>query len=68
MSEENVDAPPHPWNVAYEYCAIFERQFSLLNAGAENGRGGILPGCGTSLAQRSARLAEPDGSGDSLLL
>jgi hypothetical protein len=37
VSEESVDAPPHPWNVGYEYCAIFERQSSLINAGQKTG-------------------------------
>jgi hypothetical protein len=32
VSEESVDAPPQPGNAGYEYCTIFERQFSLISA------------------------------------
>ncbi len=39
VSEESVDAPPQPGNAGYEYCTIFEKQFSLINAAKERGRG-----------------------------
>jgi hypothetical protein len=32
VSMEMVDRPPQPWDVAYEYCTIFEREFTLLSA------------------------------------
>jgi hypothetical protein len=32
VSMESVDRRPQPWNVGYEYCTIFERQFTLLSA------------------------------------
>jgi hypothetical protein len=32
VSMEEVNHRPQPWDVAYEYCAIFEREFTLLSA------------------------------------
>ena len=32
VSMESVDRPPRPWDVGYEYCTIFEREFTLLSA------------------------------------
>ena len=37
VSMESVDRPPQPWNVAYEYCTIFEREFTLLSAAQKLG-------------------------------
>ena len=37
VSQEAVSAPPQPWNVGYEYCTIFEREFTLINAGQKVG-------------------------------
>jgi hypothetical protein len=32
VSMEAVDHRPQPWDVGYEYCTIFEREFTLLGA------------------------------------
>ena len=32
VSMEGVDHQPQPWGVGYEYCTIFEREFTLLSA------------------------------------
>ena len=32
VSMEAVDHRPQPWEVGYEYCTIFEREFTLLSA------------------------------------
>lgn len=37
VSMEMVDRPPQPWNVGYEYCTMFERQFTLLSAAQKLG-------------------------------
>ena len=37
VSMETVDRPPQPWDVGYEYCTIFERQFTLLSAAQKLG-------------------------------
>jgi hypothetical protein len=37
VSMESVDHRPQPWNVGYEYCTIFEREFTLLSAAAKLG-------------------------------
>jgi hypothetical protein len=37
VSMEAVDHRPQPWDVAYEYCTIFEREFTLLSAAQKFG-------------------------------
>ncbi len=37
VSAESVDHPPQPWDVGYEYCTIFEREFTLLSAAQKLG-------------------------------
>jgi hypothetical protein len=37
VSMEMVDRRPQPWNVGYEYCTIFEREFTLLSAAQKLG-------------------------------
>ena len=37
VSMESVDHPPQPWDVGYEYCTIFEREFTLLSAAEKLG-------------------------------
>ena len=37
VSMEAVDRRPQPWDVAYEYCTIFEREFTLLSAAQKLG-------------------------------
>ena len=37
VSDESVDHPPLPWDVGCEYCTIFERECTLLNAGQKTG-------------------------------
>ncbi len=32
VSDELVNSPPRPWDVGYEYCAILERELTLLDA------------------------------------
>lgn len=62
VSEENVDAPPHPWNVGYEYCAIFERQFSLINAGQKTGDAAYFQAAEHLWFNAAQGSREPDGS------
>ncbi|MEI8042056.1 MAG: beta-L-arabinofuranosidase domain-containing protein [Verrucomicrobiota bacterium] len=38
VSQESVNSPPNPWDIGYEYCTIFEREFTLLNAAQKLGR------------------------------
>ncbi len=37
VSMEMVDHRPQPWDVGYEYCTIFEREFTLLSAAQKLG-------------------------------
>ncbi len=37
VSMEAVDHRPQPWDVGYEYCTIFEREFTLLSAAEKLG-------------------------------
>ncbi len=37
VSMEEVSRPPQPWDVGYEYCTIFEREFTLLSAAQKLG-------------------------------
>lgn len=62
VSEEHVDAPPHPWNVAYEYCALFERQFSLVNAGQKTGDAAYFQAAEHLWFNAAQGSREPDGS------
>ena len=62
VSEENVDAPPHPWNVGYEYCTIFERQFSLINAGQKTGDAANFQAAEHLWFNAAQGSREPDGS------
>lgn len=62
VSEENVDAPPRPWNVGYEYCTIFERQFSLINAGQKKGDAAYFQAAEHLWFNAAQGSREPDGS------
>ena len=62
VSEESVDAPPHPWNVGYEYCAIFERQFSLIAAGQKKGDAAFFQAAEHLWFNAAQGSREPDGS------
>ena len=37
VSMESVDHRPQPWDVGYEYCTIFEREFTLLSTAQKLG-------------------------------
>jgi DUF1680 family protein len=62
VSEESVDRPPHPWHVGYEYCAIFERQFSLINAGQKTGDAAYFQAAEHLWFNAAQGSREPDGS------
>lgn len=62
VSEEGVDAPPHPSNVGYEYCALFERQFSLSNAGQKTGDAAYFQAAEHVWFNAAQGSREPDGS------
>jgi hypothetical protein len=62
VSEESVDSPPHPWHVGYEYCAIFERQFSLINAGQKTGDAAFFQATEHLWFNAAQGSREPDGS------
>jgi hypothetical protein len=62
VSEESVDAPPLPWDVGYEYCTIFERQFSLINAGQKRGDAAYFQAAEHLWFNAAQGSREPDGS------
>jgi len=62
VSEESVDAPPHPWNVGYEYCAILERQCSLIDAGRKTGDAACFGAAEHLWFNAAQGSREPDGS------
>jgi hypothetical protein len=62
VSEEYVDAPPRPWDVAYEYCTILERQNSLLNAGQKMGDAAYFQAAEHLWFNAAQGSREPDGS------
>lgn len=62
VSEEGVDALPRPWNVGYEYCTIFERQFSLINAGQKMGDAAYFQAAEHLWFNAAQGSREPDGS------
>jgi len=62
VSEEYVDAPPRPWDVAYEYCTILERQNSLLNAGQKLGDAAYFQAAEHLWFNAAQGSREPDGS------
>ena len=56
VSMEAVDRRPQPWDVGYEYCTIFEREFTLLSAVRETRRRRLRRRGGASLVQRRPGL------------
>jgi hypothetical protein len=62
VSEESVDAPPKPWGIGYEYCTIFERQFSLINAGQKVGDAAYFQAAEHLWFNAAQGSREPDGS------
>jgi hypothetical protein len=62
VSEENVDAPPKPWDIGYEYCAIFEEQFSLINAGQKKGDAAYFQAAEHLWFNAAQGSREPNGS------
>jgi hypothetical protein len=62
VSEEAVDAPPQPGNAGYEYCAIFERQFTLINAGQKRGDAAYFQAAEHLWFNAAQGSREPDGS------
>lgn len=62
VSEEAVDSKPYPWNVGYEYCAIFEKQFSLINAGVKTGDAAYFQAAEHVWFNAAQGSREPDGS------
>lgn len=62
VSEEDVDAPPRPWDVGYEYCTIFERQFSLINAGQKKGDAAFFQAAEHLWFNAAQGSREPDGA------
>jgi hypothetical protein len=62
VSEESVDAPPRPWGIGYEYCTIFERQFSLINAGQKMGDAAYFQAAEHLWFNAAQGSREPDGS------
>ena len=62
VSEESVDAPPQPGNAGYEYCTIFERQFSLINAGQKRGDAAYFQAAEHLWFNAAQGSREPDGS------
>jgi DUF1680 family protein len=62
VSEESVDAPPHPWNVGYEYCAITEWQHTLINAGQKTGDAAHFQAVEKLWFNAAQGSRQPDGS------
>ena len=62
VSQEGVNVPPHPWNVGYEYCTIFEREFSLIAAGQKLGNVADLDAAEHLFVNAAQGSRLPDGS------
>jgi len=62
VSEECVSASPNPWNVGYEYCAMFEREFTLIKAGATVGDALHFDAAEHLWLNAAQGSREPDGS------
>ncbi len=62
VSDEGVSLPPHPWNVGYEYCTVFEREFTLIQAGQKTGDAGDFDRIEHLWFNAAQGLREPDGS------
>ncbi len=63
VSDEVVDHPPMPWGVGYEYCTIFERQFTLLNAAQKVGDASYAQEAEHLWLNAAQGSRVPDGSG-----
>jgi hypothetical protein len=63
VSEEAVDRPPHPWDVGYEYCTMFERLFTLLSAAGKLGDAGCAEAAEHLWFNAAQGSRVPDGSG-----
>ena len=57
VSQEGVNRPPQPWDVGYEYCTIFEREFTLAQRRPETRRRRLRRRDRASLVQRGPRFA-----------
>ena len=62
VSDESVDHPPLPWDVGCEYCTIFEREFTLLNAGQKTGEAADFEAAEHLWFNAGQGLREADGS------
>jgi len=62
VSQEYVDSKPQPWNVGYEYCTIFERENTLLNAGQKTGDATYFQAAEQLFFNAAQGSREPDGS------
>lgn len=62
VSQESVNAPPHPWNVGYEYCAMFEQEFTHLRAGQKTGDAAHFDAIEHLWFNAMQGSREPDGS------
>ncbi len=63
VSEESVNRPPIPWGVGYEYCAISEREFTLLNAAQKVGDANYADEAEHLWLNAAQGSRVPDGSG-----
>jgi hypothetical protein len=62
VSEENVSLPPHSWNAGYEYCTVFEREFTLIQAGQKTGDSADFEAIEHLWFNAAQGLREPNGS------
>ena len=62
VSDEWVTSRPQPWNVGYEYCAMFEQEFTYLRAGQKTGDASYFDSTEHLWFNAMQGTREPDGS------
>lgn len=62
VSQESVNRMPNPWNVGYEYCTMFEREFTLITAGQIAGKATEFQDAEHLFVNAIQGSRQPDGS------